>query len=75
MPSSHLECALRLRISIFARGEGSPYSVYPGSWPAAALQVAGAHDKLRERDATGCFELLFALCFLFKPVESQATQR
>jgi hypothetical protein len=38
-------------------------------------RVAEAHDKARDRDATGCFEPLFALCFLFERVESQATQR
>ena len=43
--------------------------------PPTVVQVAEAHSKLRERDATGYFEPLFALCFLFERLESQATQR
>jgi hypothetical protein len=34
--------------------------------PPVVVQVAKAHDKLREGDATGCFEPLFALSFLFE---------
>jgi hypothetical protein len=43
--------------------------------PPTVVQVAEAHSKLRERDATSYFEPLLALCFLFEGLESQATQR